>query len=896
MANTIKARQHLPLTSLLLICTAAFSSGAGSLIYQVVWIRKVTGVTSATATATALVVGAFMAGLACGARLAGRHHTLLRRPLLAYAAAELAAAIIAVLSIAIIEQAAGFGGTAFSGGRLAIWLPYATIVLFLMLPATLLGLSLPLMIAHDELQASGSRFFINLVYGTNTLGAVLGCLLAGFYGIEHLGLRGSLWLGAGFAMLAALCVLPMALRPAGPEKDSRTEGPPVRISRPLLLAALLCGWAALAAEIVWTRLVSLVVFNTVYAYTQVLAAVLIGIAVGGYLGLLFCRHAASTATRARLISASVITITLSAVLTVAIPILMTKIPSVTIGLTSLAKGNSLPAVLMLFAVLVPPAAAIAFVLPVLALAATDQKRFQSFGDLYAINTWGGVAGSLMAGLLLLPWLGLGLSILLIGLVALLAAGLLCFEHPRPMPLATVIALGLASAVLLSMGTRLPQDIYAMNLASGDRLLDFRETELSDVMVTVDTDGERRLWINSAWVAATGGGHLSLGHLPVMFLDQRQRALGIGIGTGQTFTAVLDMGLAELDCVEINRGVIELSQRWFSKANKQLFSRPGVRLHHNDGRAFLRTTAESYDLVILEPLQAWSAGTTQLYTREFYEEASRRMNEGAVLAQWIPFYGQDSRATRAMVATALTVFPNASLWLDYQDGILILRKGDGAIPLWRDFATEFEAFVAREGKMGRLEQQEDMLALFQMGPSGLQRWTRDVEILTDNRPFLEFAAARDVGGHFFRETLASTIDFIEDPADYFSPDTDNQDSFKKARRIRDIVRYSDFEEGSPRYAAHLQRLEAAMLAVPGSGLLRKRYRLAVASTLDLLNTGEAKERLLLRALEVDPAFTELSYALAVLYRSQGRHAEAEQMERQALADPRIRDAVRRQPGR
>lgn len=890
MAGTI----NMHALRLALICVAAFSSGAGSLIYQVVWIRKVTGVTSATATATAIVVGAFMAGLACGAWLAGRNRLLLRRSLLVYALAELAAAAIAVVSIPIIEGSAGIPGAALAErlGIHAIWIPYTSIVLFLMAPTTLLGMSLPLLIAHDELRESGSRFFVNLIYGTNTLGAVFGCLLAGFFTIEHLGLRQSLWLGAAFATLAALVVLPMAGRPTTTAGSLATDEP-IKIRRVFLLAALLCGWVALAAEIVWTRLVSLVVLNTVYAYTQVLAAVLVGVAAGGYLGLLFCRWTGSAASRARLVGIAIVAITLGSVLIVAVPYLLTSAPLVVKQIPELGPGSSLRAISTLFLLLVPPAAAIAFVLPVLALAATDHRRFQSFGDLYAVNTWGGVAGSLLAGLLLLPWLGLDHSVLLLGLVGLVAAAILCIDHPRPLQPALLIIGGLVGVLGLSMSTRLPQDIYVMRIGPAEKLVDFRETALSDVMVTEDASGGRRLWINSSWVAATGGGHLSLGHLPAMFLEQRQHALGIGVGTGQTFMAVLDMGVERLDCVEINSGVIELSEKWFSEANKDLFSRPGVHVYHDDGRAFLRTTSSSYDLVILEPLQAWSAGTTQLYTREFYQEARQRMHEHAVLAQWIPFYGQDSEATRSMVATALAVFPNATFWLDYQDGILILHKGEPEPPEWRRLAEEFRSFIEWKGAMGRLEAAEDILALFQMGPAGLAHWTRDADILTDDRPFLEFAAARGIGRHFFRETLESIRDYIEDPAGYFRHEEGDATTFENARLIRDIARSSDFDEGVPRYARHLGQLEAGLALVPESGLMRKRFRLAVASTLPTLTADEEVERFILHAIEVDPDFGELMYALAALYAKQNRPVEARQMEIRALANPRVRETLRRQ---
>jgi spermidine synthase len=877
---------------LAVLCLAAFSSGAGSLIYQVVWIRKVTGVTSATATATAIVVAAFMAGLACGAWLAGRRPVLFRRSLLVYAVAELAAAALALVSIPVIEaSASALLAPLFGPGIPVIWVAYTAVVLFLMLPTTLLGMSLPLLIAHDELRERDSRFFVNLIYGTNTLGAVCGCLLAGFITIEQLGLRRSVWLGAAFAALAAFVVLPAALRadhaPARPAADA-----PIAIGRVFLLAAFLCGWVALAAEIVWTRLVALIVFNTVYAYTQVLVAVLAGIAAGGYLGLLFCRRAAREASRPRLVGVAIIALTLGAVLTVAVPYALTSAPLVVQHLPELAQGNSLRAILTLGVVLAPPAAAIAFVLPLLALIASDHHRFQSFGDLYALNTWGGVAGSLIAGLVLLPWLGLDHSVLLLGLTGLAAAAILCLTQPRPFLPALTIAGGLSGVIGLSMSTNLPQDIYRLKIGPAASLLDFRETALSDAMVIGNANGERQLWINSAWVAATGGGHLSLGHLPAMFLQQRQRALGIGMGTGQTFAAVLEMGVQSLDCVEINRGVIELAEKWFSESNNDLTRRPEVRVYHDDGRAFLRTTSSRYDLIILEPLQSWSAGTTQLYTKEFYQEARRRMTDQAILAQWIPFYGQAPEATRSMVATALAVFPDATFWLDYQDGILILHRDEAAPRSWAPLAHQFRQFVASKGPMGRLETADDLLALFQMGPAALARWTEGARILTDDQPFLEFAAARGVGQDYFPDTLRAMQAFLEDPATYFDHATTDATIFANARLIRSTAQRSDLTEGVPRYARHLSELEAALAQVPTSSLLRTRYRLGVTGTLPAISSPAEVEKLLLRAIEADPDFAEAMYALAVLYTSQNRAADAARMEARALANPRVREALRK----
>jgi len=885
-----KASAHPFALALGLICLAVFCSGAGSLIYQVVWIRKVTGVTSATATAAALVIGAFMAGLALGARIAGRHPRLLQRSLLGFALVELGAALIALLSITVIDRSIYILNLPFLQqlDLPLIWIPYAVVVLFLVIPTTLLGMSLPLLIAHEELRATNSRYFLNLIYGTNTLGAVFGCALAGFFTIEFLGLRGSIWLGAAFTLLAVLAVVPVIFQHTA-KRPPPTISPPIRVGRLFMIAAFLCGWVALAAEIIWTRLISLVVHNTVYAYTQVLVAVLIGIAAGGYLGLLFCRWAGAATSRVRLLGLSVGIIVAGTLLISAVPHLLAGLPLVTEHLPELARGNSLRAVLTLCLLLSPPTAAIAFILPVLALLATDQQRFQSFGDLYAINTWGAVAGSLMAGLLLLPWLGLGQSMLVLGLGGILAAAVLCAAHPRPLLPGLTVAAGLTGVLLLSANSNLPQNIYELQIGQESTLLDFRETALSDALITAEPDGERRLWINSSWVAATGGGHLSLGHLPAMLVPDNARAVGIGFGTGQTFSAIMELGVSHLDAVEINRGVIELAEIWFAEANDGLTRKTGVHVHHDDGRAFLRTTRAEYDLVVLEPLQAWSVGTTQLYTLEFYREAARRMKDGAILAQWIPFYGQDEAATRSMVATALEVFPNASLWLDYRDGILILKKGSTR-PSWTGIAEQFADYVERQGPMGRFDADHDLLAMYQAGPEGLRGWVGDARILSDDRPFLEFSAARNLGVDDFQAILESLQPWIEDPADYLLTAPQDEGTRNRAHIIRAAVTAADLQEGLPRYARAMPVLEQALREVPVSGPLRLRYRIAIRSVLPMLRSAEEVEQLLLRAIDADPDFAEAMQVLAMRYARAGRMREAREMDARAMANPRISQSV------
>jgi spermidine synthase len=185
----------------------------------------------------------------------------------------------------------------------------------------------------------------------------------------------------------------------------------------------------------------------------------------------------------------------------------------------------------------------------------------------------------------------------------------------------------------------------------------------------------------------------------------------------------------------------MADRWFGDANDHLLEKPGVVVHTDDGRVFMRSTDRRFDLIVLEPLMAWSAGTANLYSREFYEEARRILNPGGVVAQWIPLYGQTELDTKAMVRAGADVFPSASLWLDGSDGILVLSNAP--------FVLDPEALDARMRDRGvrailaknGVTSAADLLALFVLGPSGIRRWTADAPIMDDDHPFLEFSAGR-----------------------------------------------------------------------------------------------------------------------------------------------------------
>lgn len=820
-------------------------SGAASLMYQVAWTRRLITVTSATATSQALVLAIFMAGLGVGALLGGRLSVRLRRPILGYASVEVAAAALALLSPTAVDWSErvrdGIGPLA----------QLAFIAFYFLIITTLLGMSLPCaietIIGSDESPKTRGRI-VSSLYGLNTLGAAGGCLLAGFVTIEHVGLSATSAWGAALATGAGLVSL-LTVR----KREivvSWSQVPSVE-SR-FMLAAFVSGAAGLGAEVVWTRLFSLIVPNTVYALSQVLFAVLLGIALGAAISNYVARTISATddpqntALRVAGLVAS-----LGAVLLGLIPFVLSGLASSRTAQKELAAGRATLSMLALLALLVLTSAFVAAILPLLVMASHSIKGSRVFAGLYAANTLGAVIGSLGVGFVLLPaWgtrmTGLVLMMLLIGLALTMLT--------REARSRRVVVAAFVACLLLHFSHNVPRQLYEARIGPETQILEFREGIESNVMVTQDAT-MRKLWIGSIWVAGTGGPHDAFGHIPGLMVAEPKRVLGIALGTGQTFAAVFKHGVQDFDCVEIDANVVALSRKWFGEANGGLLDDPRVTTHIADGRSFMRSTDAKYDMIVLEPLQSWTAGTTNLYTREFYEEAQRLLNPGGVVAQWIPFYGQAAKETRAMVRTGLDVFPNATLWLVQSDGVIVYSDTlpslspstiDKRIDE-RGIATDLQKFPARSA--------EDLLNYMMLGPRGLRDWTAGSELIVDDRPFLEFRAARAIGSpQKFRKILDSLRPHIDNIADYVSGLSAEEE--EQVKRV-DLMRHIRFELSLVPMNQHEERvtkLEAIGPDAAKSAHWRAMYRQEIFAWYRSLASHDSKaaEAVLERGRAREPA--------------------------------------------
>ena len=282
--------------------------------------------------------------------------------------------------------------------------------------------------------------------------------------------------------------------------------------------------------------------------------------------------------------------------------------------------------------------------------------------------------------------------------------------------------------------------------------------------------------------------------------------------------------------------------------------------------------------MLEPLQAWTAGTSNLYSKEFYEEARAVLAPGGVLAQWIPFYGQGVDETRAMVRAAREVFPEASLWRDDHDGIRVLQSEPFALEPDTQRRRIDERGHRAELARNSFDATEDLLSLFVMGPRALDAWQAGAALLTDDRPFLEFAAARDLSLKAYRPILRSMAGKLDPAAAYLTAaasETERETALRAGRIRRAVLS----ERAHPEHELLLRAtaLESALRSTPSSALVPRRYRnliLEWGTGLEGAGRVQEAEGVYRRGLRHDPELGEAAVNLSLLYARQQRYALAQ----------------------
>jgi spermidine synthase len=657
----------------MLLLILFFLSGAAALIYEVVWIRLLTLTLSITVYSLTTVLCAFMAGLAIGAGISAALADRVRRPLRGFALLELGIGVCGLLVPGVLgklgsvyiwlHQALGGQGIAFLSAR------FALAFLVLLVPTTLMGITLPLLsraVIEDRGMAGRGA---GSLYAANTIGAVAGCVLAGFVLVPTLGLLVS---SAGAALLnfgIAACAWVIARGAASPSalhapRRERAALPPA--ARLAALAFAISGFTAMGYEVLWTRALEHYTHNSTYAYTAMLATFLAGLGAGSGV---MARHA--DRIRRPMLALGVVQLAIGASVVVALTIYVefeALVPS--IG-TALGRLTSWPRVIALIfseagLVMLGTTFLLGMVFPLVARIAVDALGVvgHRIGVAYLANTLGSIIGALAVGFLVLPAWGmrnafLGLVSVNIGLGFALCA--VALRWRSRLALAGLAAAAIAGAFAIVA----PNLFEAQFVARFGKVLDYREEVTDTIMVTEEEDGSRMIrYADGRGTAGTGTviGDRMYGHSPLLLHPDPRRVLQITFGVGNSLASVLTHPVEHVDCVELSPGVIEAAP-YFRATNRDALRDPRVELLIGDGRNFLLTSRERYDVIRLDPPELHTAGVVNLYTREFYELARDHLAEGGIFSIWINNVMTPEPEIRMILRTLAAVFPHVSVWHD-----------------------------------------------------------------------------------------------------------------------------------------------------------------------------------------------------------------------------------------
>lgn len=758
-----------------------FLSGAAALIYQVIWARQLELVFGSTPHAIATILSVFMGGLALGSLCFGRLGDKTNRPLLYYCFLELGTGAYALFTPWIFEnlphlQLYFLRSSPASSATFSLFTLVSSF-LVLIIPTALMGGSLPVMAKfllhrHEE---AGSK--VGKLYFVNTLGAAVGALLAGFALIALLGLRATTFVAAavnlGIGAAAFILYRKWKEAPSNINAQMSFTGTPQSAqpqparthpsSRavPLLVGYGLAGFAALGLEVLFTRALVLVIGSSIYAFSLIVAAFLVGIALGSLLasGLIDRKYNLWILFAVVEIGVGLGVVTANLFLG-SLPLLFGKVFDISPHSFWVLQFFKF---LVVFVLLLIPTTLMGAAFPIAnKLYIRDLARVsRSVGYVYAANTLGAVIGPIAAAFLLIPLVGIQQAILAMAYLYLSVGAwilVLDFSLQRAGKLLALASLSIVAGLalltprwnklLMSSGV-----YYHKRLLTEGNLLYYKEGKTSTVAVVQHGDGGNKSLVMNGKVEASSladlPSQLLLGHIALLWHEDPRKVLVVGFGTGISTGAILGHREVEkVDVVEIEPVVIEANSH-FADDNHRALGDPRLQVYIDDARHHVFVSAEKYDVIAADAFDVWVTGSSNLWTKQTFELYRRRLRDNGIVVQWLPMYAIGEQDLKIMIQTFRSVFPYTLVWstkASAQSAADLLFMGSPQ-PLRLNLRLFQERLKSARvnGDLERIRSGDpySILSYFLMDDQAVRAFSAGVPINTDNHPRLEFSTPKSV---------------------------------------------------------------------------------------------------------------------------------------------------------
>ncbi len=807
-----------------------FLSGAAALIYQVVWVRSLTLVFGGSHLAVTAVLSIFMAGLAIGGYVIGKYVDTVKKPLRLYGLLELGIALFAVVFVGLMNLYPSIYIPLAQGRDSSpLYLSFIRIlfsIIALIVPTTLMGGTLPVLSRFLSHQRRDLRNHLSFLYGFNTLGAVLGATAAGFFLLRLYSVSTTLSIAvltnAAIGLISLLlqdkAAALIAAETSGPGAEATPSGlaSPVQGSEGALLPYKLVLWGigvsgfcALGYEVLWTRVLTIVIGASVYGFTIMLAAFLTGIALGSEAYGLFPKifRVADKGPGRSIFWFGIVQVVIG-VTALLVTLYIRDLPAHITGLQNYFRRISpeffnaklWSNFVLAFAYMVVPAFFMGLSFPLAGRVHAEYKKRigGAVGEVLAYNTVGAILGAAMSGFAMIYLFGIERSLQML-IAVNIGFGLLVVSNsvvsPKNRARAAMGLSVLTAAVLLffafndndlRMWDAKYFAIYRNNQPEVFRTPEMIREAVADTDVLYYAEGAESIvssirmkggvqtFITNGRVEASS--HLqdqqcqfTLGHLPMLLNKDPKRVLVVGTGSGMTLGATsAHPGVEQITLAEIEPKVIGVA-RTFAAYNHNVLDNPKLRIIINDGRNFLLTTKETFDVITADPIHPWFRGAGYLYAAEYFKLAAGHLRPGGMVCQWLPLYELTPENVRSVVRTFQVHFPYTMLWLTHNDAEIVGSNAPIVIDEAELARRIAEPAIAEDLKRVMMGSATDFLSYFAMGTQGMKAFGRGAVVNTDDNLYLEFSAPYSIGKFtVMGENVAAILQNRESLLPYLAP--------------------------------------------------------------------------------------------------------------------------------
>lgn len=887
-----------------------FLSGATALVYEVVWARKLGLVFGADAYGVGAVLAVFFLGLAMGSFLAGKWRFETHKALKNYGLLEIGVGLYALFTPFIFKHF-----LQIVAGNLLLS-PIMILILsliVLIVPATLIGATFPTIIKVIAGTKVGKK--TGLLYGLNTLGAVVGAMLAGFWLVYFLGMDKTIWLTAAVNLIVGFMATQINVNNPESELSDKAKNfmPNLdkRLKTVMLVAFFLAGFSALALEVLWTRVLVLAFGSSTFAFTLILVVFLFGIAAGSLIASRFVKVGRNIEKW------FAISFLATGIVVIGLTPLLGGLPKIVASFLNPADPSFLQNIwatfiLSFLALIVPTTLmGVNFVIGIRICTQSYFNASKNIGNLYAINTLGGVLGSLLSSFWLLPYVGVQKAIIVSASFYFVVAIIISVFMLKKTGLFSwgVAAVSLAFLVagfvlptwnkhLLTSGSYVyfrdylqEKDKFDQAVSRGD-ILYYKEGLLATLVVKKAPEGFIFLRTNGKADASTDQDlddlHL-IGHLPLILHPNAQKVLSIGLGSGITLGSVAQHdSVKNIEVVEIEPAMVGAASK-FADYNHNVLSDPRLKITIADARSYITNSKTKYDVITSQPSNLWVRGNANLFTKEFFEDSKASLNDDGLMLQWVPFYSYSESDFKTTLATFASAFPYVTVWSpgESHDVLLVGSK----IPQQFDFEKVSQRIksekVQADLDSAAINNGENLLGHYLFDQESLKKMVGKTDINTDDRPILEYSSAFSL----YKDTVAGNIELLGkykgDPRQHFINlgSLDNQ-ALENTQKAIDLIFKAKIESSSGKLENAAKDFEESLKILPKTQekkeLSRVYFELARKSyeAKDLVKTTTYFEK----SVEFYPN-AQVYLNLASIYASQNRFAKAQEaLEKAKSLDP------------